>query len=87
MRSGFDRSIPGSNALAPTITEAIGRWPELTDRPVLGGVIALSQLDGVFKRSPAGSGPPHPTAEFRFQHCGVPMCYGRSDRVTTDHRR
>lgn len=83
----FDRSIPGSDAVALTVTEAIDRWPELTDRSVLGEVIALSQLDGLFERSPTGSESPRPTVEFQFQHCDVPVCYGRAVSGTIDRHR
>ena len=87
IQNKFDRSIPGSDAVALTITEAINRWLELIDRPVLGEAITLSPFDGVFKRSLTGSDPPHSTAKFRFQHCDVTVCYGRSDRGTMDRRR
>jgi hypothetical protein len=80
----FGRPVCVSDAVIETITEAVEKWPELTDSPAVFEFVDADKLDDLFKKRAVDDSSHIPSVEFRFQDAIVTVLYGSTVRVIVE---
>lgn len=80
----FGRPVCVSDAVIETITEAVEKWPELTDSPAVFEFVDADKLDDLFKKRAVDDASHIPSVEFRFQDAMVTVLYGSTVRVIVE---
>ncbi len=77
----FEPSADAADAVALTVTEAVERWPELSEETPLVDAVELGNLTGLFDTGATDGSRWLPSVTFRVQGCQVTVLYGSVIRV------